>query len=364
LTKPNRLNSQKIDRMKTKYTLHSLFALVLISQAVMAQDVHFSQYPETPSAFNPALAGVTYNTRVIVNYKSQWSSVANKYQTMGLSFDQAIKHKKLKGNYFAFSVNIFKDVAGDAKLSTLNPNLGIAYHQKISKRMKLSGGLQSGFYYRTIDGSNLRYDRQFDGYNYDPNLPTGEAPLKSGVTSWDLGGGVNLNYLQSDKFISAKNAAKFDIGVSAYHFRLGKTSFLNSSERLQTRMCAYFNGDFNIPNSINSLMPTFLIMKQGPNTEFVAGALFKFIIGDPSTYTSNKKPRAFSVGGYYRYRDAIIPAILFQYNKYAIGVTYDINVSALTPASKRNGGIEIMLRYNLFPGYGVNLGRRDTKPSY
>ncbi len=164
--------------------------------------------------------------------------------------------------------------------------------------------------------------------------------------------------------MSAKNAAKFDVGVSAYHYKLGKTSFLNSNERLQTRMCAYFNGDFNIPNSVNAIMPSFLYMRQGGSSEFVAGALFKFILGDPSTYTQLKKPKALSIGGYYRFRDAIIPSVLLQYNKYAIGISYDINVSALTPASKRNGGLEVMLRYNVFPGYGVNLGRTDTKPSY
>lgn len=350
--------------MKTRYILYTLLAAAFVKQTAVAQDIHFSQYAETPSSINPALAGVTYNTRAMVNYKTQWSNVGTQYQTMGFSFDQTIKHKKLKGNYFAVAANIFKDVSGDAKLSTLNPNLGISYSQKVSKKMKLSGGVQSGFFYRTIDGSNLHYDRQYNGYSFNPNLSSGESPIKSGITSFDLGGGINLNYIQSDKFISAKNAAKFDIGVAAYHYSLGKTSFLNSNEKLDTRICAYFNGDFNIPNSVNALMPSLLIMRQGTSTEFLAGALFKFILGDPSTYTQLKKPKALSVGGYYRYKDAIIPTMLLQYNKYAIGISYDINVSALTPASKRNGGLEVMLRYNLFPGYGVNLGRTDTKPSY
>lgn len=350
--------------MQTNHIIKSLVAFAFVNQVALAQDIHFSQYAETPSSINPALAGVTYNTRVVANYKNQWSTVANKYQTMGLSFDQTIKHKKLKGNYFAVAANIFKDVAGDAKLSTLNPNLGISYIQKISKKMKFSGGLQSGFFYRTLDASNLRFDRQYDGYNYNPNLDNGENPTKSGVSSFDVGGGINLNYIQSDKFLSAKNAAKFDIGLAAYHYRLGKTSFLNSNERLQSRICAYFNGDFNIPNSVNAIMPSLIYMRQGPSSELIAGALFKFILGDPSTYTQLKKPKALSIGGYYRYKDAIIPSILLQYNKYAFGISYDINVSALTPASQRNGGLEVMLRYNVFPGYGVNLGRRDTKPSY
>ena len=341
------------------------FVLTLIIGSVSAQDIHFSQYAETPTSINPALAGVTYNTRAVVNYKSQWSSVTNKYLTYGFSFDQAIKDKKLKSSYFAITANITKDVAGDAKMSTLNPNLGFTYIQRINKKMKLSSGLQSGLFYRTLDISNLRFDAQYDGYTYNPNLSNGEANVpRSSITSFDVGGGVNLNYIQSDKFLSAKKAMKFDVGFSVYHFGLGRSSFITTTEKLNTKVCAYFNGDFNIPNSMNAIMPSLLYMRQGSNSELIAGALFKFIIGDPSTYTSNKKPRALSIGGYYRYKDAIIPAFLLQYNKYAVGLTYDINVSPLTPASKRYGGIEMMLRYNLYPSYGVNLGRSDTKPSY
>ena len=350
--------------MKTKHILHSLLAFAFTIPVIKAQDIHFSMYAETPTIINPALAGVTYNTRVTANFKSQWSSVANKYQTYGVSFEQTIKHKKLKTNYFAISANIYRDEAGDAQLKTLNPNIGIAYLQKINKKMKVSGGLQSGLFYRTIDVSNLRWGEQFNGYNYESSLPTGESAARSAITSFDLGGGVNLNYIQSDKFLSTKNAAKFDIGVSAYHYSVGRNSFITTSEKLNTKICAYFNGDFNIPNSINAISPSFLYMRQGPSSEFIAGVLFKFILGDPSTYTQNKKPHAISLGGYYRYKDAIIPTILYQHNKYALGVSYDINVSALTPASKRQGGLELMLRYNVFPGYGINMGRTDTKPSY
>jgi type IX secretion system PorP/SprF family membrane protein len=350
--------------MKARYIIYPVLVMIFATPFAKAQDIHFSQFSETPAYINPALAGVTYNTRVIGNYREQWSSVANKYQTMAVSFEQTLKFRKLKNNYFAIAANVFRDIAGDAKLGTLNPNLGISYLQRVSKKMKISGGIQGGFYFKTIDANNLRFDKQYDGYSYNPSLPSGEEPPRSGFAAFDLGGGINVNYVMNDKFLSAKNSAKFDAGISAFHYSIGKNSFLNSSEKLQTRMCGYFSGDFSIPNSINAIMPSFVYMRQGSSSEFVAGALFKFILGDPSTYTANKKPTAFSLGGFYRFKDAIIPTILFQYNKYAIGLSYDINVSALTPASKRQGALEVMLRYNVWPGYGVNLGRSDTRPSY
>ena len=283
---------------------------------------------------------------------------------MAFSFEQTIKHKKLKNNYLAVAVNIFKDVAGDAQLKSLNPNLGISFLQKINKNMMLSSGIQSGFFYKTIDVSSLHWGEQWNGYSYDSNLPSGEKTPRSSVTSFDIGGGLNLNYVQSEGFISSKDAARFDLGFSLFHFGLTNNAFISNSEKLNTKFCTYFNGEFSIPNSRNAIMPSFLYMRQGPNSEFITGALFKFILGDPSTYTANKKPFSISLGGYYRFKDAIVPSVLFQLDKYAVGVSYDINISALTPASNRLGGIELMLKYNILSGYGINLGRSDAQPSY
>jgi type IX secretion system PorP/SprF family membrane protein len=350
--------------MQTKYILKSVFALLVINQ-LNAQDAHFSQYNEMPSNINPALAGVNYDTRVIGGYRTQWGSVGKAYQTMGLSFEQAIKHKKLKGNYFAVSANIYRDMAGEAKLNTLNPNLGVCYVTKINKTLKISAGIQGGFVYKTIDVTSLRWDRQFNGYEYDPNLPSYESTPRSSITSYDFGLGANLSYAQSEKFISSKDGNKMNLGFSAYHFIVSpKSSFFSSSEKLDARVCAYVSGDINIPSSKNAIVPSMIYMHQGVNNEFLIGAMFKFILNDQSIHTGIKKPAAFSLGAQYRYKDAIIPAILWQYDKYAIGVSYDINVSALTPASKRNGGLEVVLRYNTTPGYGRNLGRGDQKPSY
>jgi type IX secretion system PorP/SprF family membrane protein len=349
--------------MKKKYILNTIFALLILNQ-LNAQDAHFSQYNEMTSNINPALAGAIYDTRVTGGYRTQWGGIGKAYKTFGVAFEQAIKVKKLKGNHFVISGNIYKDVSGDAKLGTLNPNLGVSYIQKISKTTKFSAGLQGGFVYKTIDVSALRWDRQFNGYAYDASLPSYEETPRSAITAYDLGGGFNFSYAQSEKFISAKDGNKFNAGASVYHFSIPKNSFFTSSEKLATRYCVYASADINIPNSKNAIMPSFIYMGQGPSNEFLVGALFKFILADQSIHTSIKKPSAFSVGVQYRYKDAIIPVALWQYDKYAIGLSYDVNVSALTPASKRYGGIEVVLRYNTSPGYGKKLGRVDTRASY
>ena len=69
------------------------FSLPLI---VNGQDIHFSQFNETPVILNPALCGTAYDTRIVANYKNQWASVTSPYQTYGISVEKALKHLKLK----------------------------------------------------------------------------------------------------------------------------------------------------------------------------------------------------------------------------------------------------------------------------
>ena len=44
------------------------------------------------------------------------------------------------------------------------------------------------------------------------------------------------------------------------------------------------------------------------------------------------------------YGDAICPSVLFEIKDYAIGISYDITVSKLLPATNTMGAIEIVFR--------------------
>ncbi|MBS1651672.1 MAG: PorP/SprF family type IX secretion system membrane protein [Bacteroidetes bacterium] len=353
--------------MYNKNQIRLFLSFLLFGSCMFSQDIHFSQYAELQSNINPALAGTQYDTRATAIYRNQWSTVGVAYQTYGVGFEQTIKRQKLKSNYFTASFNMFRDQAGNANMTNLSPNLGLAYSQRISRYFKLSAGLQGGIVYRTINASNLRWDSQYDysTLSYNSSLPTGEpiAPA-SGVMSYDLGGGFNFHYAKSQRFISAQDGSKFNFGFSAYHYGIPNNSFIVSSEKLYARYCVYFSGDFNLPNTKNAIMPTFIYQRQGTNNELILGALYKFIIKDESTITDLRKAFAFAIGVQYRYKDAVIPTALLQYYKYAFGISYDVNVSTLTPASRRYGAVEFLLRYNVSQGYGKNLGRSDTKASY
>ncbi len=352
--------------MKTRYRIVLAGMLLMLGYKNQAQDIHFSQYLETPTTLNPALFGLNYDTRVMANYRTQWSYVtgaSKAYQTYGISYDGGYA-KKLRGKRIGWGFNMIRDVAGDSKMSTLLPNIGMMYAARINRQMKASAGFQFGLNYRTVSTSNLRWGAQYRNYEYDASLPNGEQPPHSSILSTDVGAGAHFSYAQSEKYISAKDGSKFDCGFAAYHFKPTKSSFFTTSERLDPRFIGYMTGEFFIPKMRIALDPSLIVQRQGKHHEFITGLMFKYVLVDESKFTSIKKPHAISWGATYRYKDAIIPAFLWQYDKYALGFAYDINVSQLTPSSRLKGGLEIMLRYNASSGYGKNLGRTDTKASY
>ena len=66
-----------------------------MSSSSLAQDVHFSQFNQTPQLINPGATGVFNGSiRGILNYRTQWSAFGNAFKTYGASFDAPITKKK------------------------------------------------------------------------------------------------------------------------------------------------------------------------------------------------------------------------------------------------------------------------------
>ncbi len=343
--------------MKKRFLLFAIFLLTIASGKMFAQDPHFSQYNETPIHINPALSGVSYDARVVLNYKSQWKSVAIPYKSYGASAEVAIKHKKLnKKSYWTTGLVAYNDIAGDSKFTALHVGGLLGVVIKAGKFSKLSGGLMGAFDQRTMNASKLTWDSQYNGYRYEESLQ-GEAIPQNRFIYADFGAGFNWHYAKSERYISASDGHRFDIGLAAYHVNLPFYSFYgNTGENLKMRFVSHANFVIAVPSIKASVIPSYIVMMQGPQVEVNAGVMFRYILSDASVHSATIKPVAISIGAFYRLRDAFIPQLLFEYDKYALGVSYDLNLSGLTPVSKTKGGVEICLRYNWNPSYGNAVG--------
>jgi type IX secretion system PorP/SprF family membrane protein len=335
--------------------------LSILSSAVIrssAQDIHFSQFDETPLQLNPANAGAHHDVCVIGNYKNQWKAVGSPYKTFAFSGD--MKLLKRKKHHLGLGIDFFNDKAGDADMGTSQGNISFSGIINIDKKSLISAGLMAGFTQRSMNTSKLKWGNQYDGTSYIASAPTGETSETSNYTFADFGGGIQYSYGTDEMYISANNARKVNIGVSVFHPHQPVYSFYGSkTEKLHMKLVLHGDAAIGVSNTNVVLKPSYIYFKQGATQEITPGLTIQYILQEGSKYTGNKKPAAFSLGGYYRLKDAAIALVRFEYSNYSIGFSYDINLSKLKTVTSTRGGFEISLRF-ISPGA---FGKKSTSKS-
>lgn len=330
----------------------------LLFKTGSSQDFHFSQYIENPLLVNPALAGSNQVMRASVVYRTQWSAVATPYTTYGLSFESRFKasnwekadpkrtmiFKKAK-NRMAGGISIYNDKAGDAKVGTFVTNLTYAMFFPLGEHSNLSLGLQGGFAQRKMDESKLIYGAQYNGYTYDGSLPSGELYSRQSFMYGDMGSGMVYTYSRGERSMAANDQIDAQIGFSAFHLTRPQQNFISGeNDRMYRKYVFHGNLLFGIPNTLIGIAPNWLIQMQGSSKEIIAGMMVKYYIKDNSKYTGFLKRSSIGIGANYRTGDAVITTLLVEIGRFAIGYSYDLNVSKLANASHGRGGSEITLR--------------------
>ena len=333
-----------------------VIGLALMSE-VSAQDIHFSQYNASPMLLNPALAGMsTCDYRVYANFRTQWLNVSsgNTYRTFAGGADMAIG-KVTKYNSFAgIGVSFFADQAGDIGYNTNRVDLTFAYHFMLNKKgtMQISAGLQGGFNYNTIDPSKATFDSQYNGStgNVDPD-GVRESFARTRVLFGDAGLGLLYSAM-------TKKSTNIYFGVGLSHLNQPKISFgpngqdALGNERLPMKVTLH--GGVAVPVGKRlSVMPNFLVLIQGTSYEFNVGCNLKTALGNTTTSKT-----ALSIGAQYRgLLDAVILNAKIDVKGFSCGLSYDINVSKLLPASRTVGAPEISIMYQ-------GCARKKPKPGH
>ncbi|PKR80681.1 hypothetical protein CW751_07885 [Brumimicrobium salinarum] len=336
-----------------KQQINTLFllttaVLVFINLSVSGQDLHFSQMKFSPMQVNAANVGINGKYNAIANYRSQWNSVANPFTTVGASFDMKFNSSRRSKGFLAGGVNFYHDVAGDLNMTTSNVNLSVAYHLKVSRFSTLGLGMQIGYGQRGLGRTTGLYASQHNGVDFDPTIASGETFGQTNFGFVDAGGGLvfNHNSLSSNSFRSG--GYKLSVGLGAFHLTRPNYSFLQGgNDKLDMRFSAHIESEFFLKNSKLSLLPAIYFQRQGTHQEVYFGTYLNYHIVPASSRTSLVKSFSIAYGPFYRFGDAFVNKLLIVFDSYSLGVSYDINISSLTQASKGRGGIEFMLRYAL-----------------
>lgn len=330
-----------------------------VAATAIAQDVHFSQMAYSPLTLNPALTGSSGTMQAIVNYRTQWKSVASPYNTIGASFDARLnENKRQKKGIFAMGINFFNDQAGDARISSTNANLHLAYHLVLDKNSKLGAGIYGGFGQRSISPGSGKWGSQFNGSSYDPNLSSGESFLSDRFSYLDVGAGAVYSYKNSESYMTSNNQREFNAGFAVYHLSKPDYSFLSANnERLYMRFSLFANAVFGIDNTRMSIVPGIYYQRQKTAQELLLGTYFRYMIREESRITGFNKGAFLSLGAFYRHKDALVAKGMLEWDNYSIGLAYDVNISSLITVSNARGGFELFLRYNMTKGNNISRTR-------
>ncbi len=336
--------------MRKAFIKYLILLLLIQFSKIDAQDIHFSQFLNSPGNLNPALSGFSdTKLRFALNNKTQWASVTVPFRTYSAYVDFQFFKRKYKADLLGVSITAFKDEAGDSKFGTTQLNLALSYVKSLNKRNTsiLSIGGMAGYAQRSIDYSKLNFDVQYNGGYFDPNISSGEYFAVDGYNFMDFAAGINWFFIK-------KYELRFNSGLSIWHLNTPNQSLNNDeSVKLNAKIIGYHETEWHI-NRVYHLMPSTYLAFQGKYREILVGARLRYI-----SHQQREKYTAFVLGAFYRNMDAIIGYAGVEYLNLTIGATYDINVSSLRKASYALGGLELGLIYK------ININRvKPPKPMF
>jgi type IX secretion system PorP/SprF family membrane protein len=316
-----------------------VFCTLIFTKIAVAQDEHLTQFYQNEASVNPSLTGgPDGRLRISANSKQQWNSIASPYTTSVFVVDKSV----VTTNKMSMSGGLIfmADKAGDANLRTRNVAATVSAKIKTNRTTMLGAGLQIGWVQKSISLNGLSWDAQYNGKFYDASLSNNE--LSNAATFSNIRIATGLSYIVNrDKY------HKYKIGISGFHLSQNKNSFYgNDNEKLYSRYNLFASGEFGNENTNISYLPSLLTQIQGPNFTIIGGMLVSYRMGFDSRNTNVNKSSALLWGVHYRFADAIIPSIHYEYRrKLRFGLSYDINISKLTPATFARGGFELSFNY-------------------
>lgn len=322
--------------MKSNFTkLLLMMCAVFLSASIFAQDIHFSQFTETPLYRNPALAGINNgDVRVQSVYRSQWNNVANAYKTASLNAEYKVQIGNLD-DFLTTGIQLFQDKAGSAGLTTTHFLPVINYHKSVSdvRNVYISLGFMGGFVQRRFDRSKITTNSQYE------NGTDGESLTNARYSYFDGSVGMSLNANIGDR---PEN--NLIIGAAYHHFNKPRNAFY-ASTNLPLTPKYVFSGGMKMGVTETAMLTLEADhVRQGTYQQTIGGVLYGLKIG--SDY---ERPDYIVHGGtYLRWNDALIPTIKVDYMPFSVALSYDVNISKLKTSSYGRGGFELSLSYNGF----------------
>jgi type IX secretion system PorP/SprF family membrane protein len=322
--------------------------LLFTTVQVAAQDLHFSQFFNSPLTTNPANTGFIPdgNYRVGINYRNQWASIPVPYKTMSAFADFQLFRDRLEYGWVGVGGVVLRDVAGSGNLTSTKVYGSVAYHQLLGQSSLLSLGFNMGSASKRVDIAKLTFGDQWNGKFFDSQLPTAEPITQSKVNYFDIQVGMNYAYFPTDNIY-------VNGGLSVQHVNKPHESFYEGNNQIDRRYIGFLNGIFKVSDNV-IVNPGAYYARQAGAREIVAG-------GNVAYNLSGDGTKQVFGGAYLRFSDAAVFLVGYEISRVRMMFSYDVTTSQLANSNGRRGAYEIGIVYTgLYPNRAFNGAKRAT----
>jgi type IX secretion system PorP/SprF family membrane protein len=303
-------------------------------ELVRAQDIHLTQFYTQDHLLNPAKVGdYKGDYRISGNYRNQWRQIAEPINTFLVSMDKVF-------HYYSYDFHGGLMVARD----------GFAGFNQVATKIFITGsigkeffgndirvGVQTGWVSKSTDLTKQTFPSQWDypTGTFNTSMSTQESSINDSQNFIDFNTGVQWT----------KNFSKFQakVGLGLNHINRPKDTYFTSAvERLRVRKVTHAEVDYYL-NSKVTLQPKLFFMWTTQSNDLLFGGNVKYAL-------SNKFIPYIYGGMYYRHGisrnvDAVSPVAGLSYKGFDFGLSYDVNVSAISEQVKRVGTFEVSVIY-------------------
>jgi len=308
-----------------------------LSTQVLAQDPTFTQFYSNPVYLNPALSGSSGCPRVALNYRNEWPQLSGNYVTYAAAYDSYFKN--ISGGVGIVAMH---DQQGAGTIQTSMIGASYSYYLKVNRKFRLMFGTQAAYYQKYLDWSQLTFGDMIDprrGFIYQ----TGDVPRGDGRRGFfDVSAG----------FVGfSKN---FYFGGAFHHLNRPDESMILGQSRLPIKITGHLGANIKLGqrgrySSTTFLSPNIIYQHQNGFQQLNIGAYLKY--------------ESFTIGAWYRNKDAFILTVGLTTDKYRIGYSYDLTVSQLGNGVS-GGSHEISMGFNLKCKKPARDFRRLSSPSF
>lgn len=318
---------------------------LIFSVLVSAQDIHYSQFYNSPLTLNPALTGLTKGTfRAGAIYRNQWFTGVNSgffnspYQTPSVFVDAPLK--VFKNDAVGVGGMFLYDKAGAGSFGTFQGIISGSYIKTMGmmNNHQLSAGVQVGYTQLRLKQSDLRFANQFDNNNEFDNGIASNVGLKPNV------GYVNANI---GLLYYGKLSKRFSLYVGGAFFNASSMKHnletANSKRTLYYRYNAQAGADISFGKF--HILPSILYMQQQTADQLNAGLGFGIDFDPKASLTLGIYTRANNIVNKDGQAESVIPYVGAEYNNFKVAASYDVTLTPFKQAGSAVGALEISVTY-------------------